>query len=134
MRPLIPSAAPCGLALVLAACSQSSDVSLPSGRFVFRETQTADVVRLEIRNPEGLEQAEILLESGEERFVIGTPRRGDAGFNAPWSWNLDPASIEFAAVTIEACQTLASGVEEDLDYWLRFGQVCLWGIVETRER
>lgn len=65
---------------------------------------------------------------------MGTPRRGDGGFNAPWVWHLDPATISFAEVTIEACQTRASAVEEDLDYWIEFGQVCVSGVVETRER
>jgi hypothetical protein len=68
---------------------------------------------------------------GEARWVLGAPRRGDGGFNAPWTWHIDPASVSFAEVTIEACQTTASAVEEDLEYWIGFGQVCIWGVVEA---
>lgn len=129
--PILPAVV-CGLALGLAGCADSTDGSLPGGRFAFRESVSGDLVRVQVSNPTGLNAAEDLLESGAARWVLGTPRRGDGGFNAPWSWHLDPASIAFAEVTIEACQTRASGVEEDLDYWIQFGQVCIWGTVEAR--
>ena len=113
-------------------CSDSTD---PGGAtFVFRDPLTQDVVRLEITNAEGIEQAEALLQSGEAQWALGTPRRGDGGFNSPWTWHLDPASITFAEVTIEACQAAASAVADDLDYWIEFGQLCIWGVVESRER
>ena len=103
-------------------------------RFTFRDPLTQDVVRLEITGSNGLQEAEALLQSGQERWAVGTPRRGNGGFNSPWTWHLDPASISFAEITIEACQSAASAVADDLDYWINFGQVCLWGTVEARER
>jgi hypothetical protein len=99
---------------------------------VFRDPQTQDVVRLEITNPAGLAQAEQLLTSGAAQWALGTPRRGNGGFNSPWTWHIDPASVTFAEVTIEACQTAASAIGDDLDYWINFGQVCIWGVVEAR--
>ena len=105
----------------------------PGGRFRFTESSHAEAVRLEATSTEALAQADSLLRSGAARWVAGTPRRGDGGFNAPWRWHLDPATIAFAEVTIEACQTWPSAVEQDLDYWIGFGQVCLWGTVEARE-
>jgi hypothetical protein len=122
----------CGLAVTLTGCTDSA--APPSGRFAFREPLTSDVVRLEVTNPTGLNQAQDLLGSGTTRWAMGTPRRGDGGFNAPWTWHLDPATISFAEFTIEACQTRAAAVAEDLDYWIAFGQVCIAGVVETRER
>jgi hypothetical protein len=121
-----------GLALLSSRCSESTDPGVAT--YVLRDPLTQDVVRLEVSTTEGLEQAEALLRSGEAQWVLGTPRRGNGGFNAPWSWHLDPASISFAEVTIEACQSAASAVADDLDYWISFGQVCLWGVVERRER
>jgi len=91
-------------------------------------------VRLHVASPDGLAQADSLLRSGAARWAVGTPRRGDGGFNAPWNWHLDPATVAFAEVTIEACQTRPPAVERDLDYWIMFGQVCLWGTIESRER
>ena len=61
------------------------------------------------------------------RVAIGTPRGGDGGFNARWPWHLDPATISFAETTIEAFQTAVSAIEDDLDYWIEFGQVCIEG-------
>lgn len=120
----------CVLAFI--RCSDATD---PGGAtFVFRDPATITVVRLAITNPDGLNQADTLLGNGAARWALGTPRRGNGGFNAPYSWHLDPASITFAEVTIEACQTAASAIDDDLDYWIRFGQVCLWGVVESRER
>ena len=116
------------------ACIGCSDATDPGtrARFVFRDPVTNDVVRLEITNAEGRNQAEDLLRSGVAQWAIGTPRRGDGGFNGPWTWHIDPASVTFAEVTIEACQTAASAIDDDLEYWITFGQICIWGVVEGR--
>ena len=118
-------------AVASGACSDSTNPSTRS-RFVFRDPVTASVVHLEITNGDGLEQAEDLLGTGTGMWAIGTPRRGDGGFNSPYNWHVDPATVTFAEVTIEACQVAASMVADDLDYWINFGQVCLWGVVESR--
>lgn len=119
-------------ALAAAGCGDSTGPD--AARFTFRDPVTQDVVRLEITNEEGLAQAEDLLSSGTAMWAIGTPRRGDGGFNSPWPWHIDPASVTFAEVTIEACQTAMSAIDDDLDYWIDFGQVCIWGVVEGRDR
>ncbi len=128
-----PAGAAFGMALGIAACS---DASAPGdgGRFTFRESLTTDQIHLQITDPSGLAEAANLLQSGESRWVLGTIRRGNGGFNAPWTWHLDPATISFAEVTIEACQTAASAIGGDLDYWIGFGQVCIWGVVRARDR
>ena len=132
MRTMTPLIAGLVAALMFGGCSDATDPD--RARFVFRDPGSNSVVRLEITNPAGLDQAGDLLASGAAQWVLGTPRRGNGGFNAPYSWHLDPASITFAEVTIEACQAAASAVADDLDYWIGFGQVCLWGVVESRER
>lgn len=123
-----------GAALCFAACTESANGPATGGRFSFREPLTSDVLRVEITNPTGLAEAEELLQSGAAQWVVGTPRRGDGGFNAPWPWHLDPATVRFAEVTAEACQTVIAWVGPELDYWIEFGQVCIWGVVEARER
>jgi hypothetical protein len=72
------------------------------------------------------------LQSGATRSATGTLRRGDGGFNAPWPWHLDPATVTFAEFTIEACQTAAGAIADGIDYWISFGQVCISGVVEAR--
>jgi hypothetical protein len=126
MRRLVLSA----LLLAGFGCSDSSGPE--DDRFVFRDPLTHEVVRLEITNSEGRAQAEDLLASGEARWALGTLKRGDGGFNGPWTWHIDPATVTFAEVTIEACQTAMSAIDDDLDYWIDFGQVCIWGVVESR--
>ena len=119
------------VALAALSCNDATDPG-SRARFVFRDPLTNEVVRLEITNAEGLSQAEDLLRSGTGQWALGTLRRGDGGFNGPWTWHIDPASVTFAEVTIEACQTVASAIDDDLDYWINFGQVCIWGVVEGR--
>lgn len=132
MRRLPVFIAALGAAMTFGSCSDTTDPDRAS--FVFRDPGSNSVVRLEITNSTGLGQAESLLRSGAAQWALGTPRRGNGGFNAPYSWHLDPATITFAEVTIEACQAVASAVADDLDYWIGFGQVCLWGVVESRGR
>jgi hypothetical protein len=119
-------------ALILAGVGCSDSSGPDDARFVFRDPLTQDAVRLEITNSEGRAQADALLRSGEARWALGTLKRGDGGFNGPWTWHIDPATITFAEVTIEACQTAMSAIDDDLDYWIDFGQVCIWGVVESR--
>jgi hypothetical protein len=133
VRRLILPGVVCVLASSPAACSDSSGPA-EGERFIFRESLTSDVIRIDVSDATGIAEAEDLLRTGAARWVLGTPRRGDGGFNAPWTWHLDPASISFAEVTIEACQTRASAIADDLDYWIGFGQVCIWGVVEARDR
>ena len=49
---------------------------------------------------------------------------GDGGVNQPWSWHIDPASLEFADVTTEVCDGLPSFVERGTITGDRF---CPWG-------
>ena len=131
MKPL-NAAFVAAIALSGLSCSDSTDPGT-SARFTFRDPLTQDIVRLEISDPQGVDQAEELLGSGVAMWAIGTPRRDNGGFNAPWTWHIDPATVSFAEVTIEACQVAASMIADDLDYWINFGQACIWGTVEERE-
>ena len=131
--PCIRRAVSAAFGVLLAACGDDSNNPSPRARYAFREALTADLMRLEITSPAGLTQAAELLSSGEARWVLGIPRPGDGGFNTPWSWHLDPASISFAEITIEACQTAMAAIDDDLDYWIGFGQVCIQGVVDARE-
>lgn len=115
----------------MVTCSDATDPD-GAGRFVFRDPATGTAVHLRITSSQGRQQAEALLQSGVAMWALGTPRRGDGGFNAPFTWHIDPSSVTFAEVTIEACQVSASMIADDLDYWINFGQVCIWGIVESR--
>lgn len=123
----------CGLLLALAGCGGSSE-GPQEALFRLRPGTTAAAVHLEISNAAVVAEAEALMRTGEERWAAGVIRRGDGGFNAPWHWHLDPATVSFAEVTIEACQATPTYIEQTLDYWIGFGRVCIWGLIEARER
>jgi hypothetical protein len=58
------------------------------------------------------------------RFPIGILMPGDDGFNAPWTWHLDPASVEFVEMAIEVCDGRPSYVETHQAEYPRY---CPWG-------
>ena len=57
--------------------------------------------------------------------------RDDPGVNAPWSWHIDPATLEFADMTIEVCDGLPSYVE---DGTVTSDQYCPWSAERRRRR
>ncbi len=72
-----------------------------------------ETYKIELTTPELQEHAQQLLD-GED--VAGIPNgvvvRDDPGVNAPWSWHIDPSTLEFAELTIEVCDGLPSYVED----------------------
>jgi hypothetical protein len=124
------------LAAVLGSgCEEPPTEPRPTAIFRVRDdVGSGGVFRVGIDNPTTIREAEELMVNGETRWVVGTVRAGAAGFNAPWHWHLDPATIRFQQTSIEQCQTSAGGVEDNLDFWIRFGDACVGGRVEARER
>jgi hypothetical protein len=80
--------------------------------------------KIELSTPELQEHARQLL-AGEEVASIpnGLIVRDDPSVNAPWSWHIDPASLEFADQTTEVCDGLPEYVE---DGTLTSDRYCPW--------
>ncbi|MGB3909394.1 MAG: hypothetical protein WBL06_02830 [Pseudolysinimonas sp.] len=80
--------------------------------------------KIELSTRELVAHAEALL-AGEAVASIpnGVVVRDDPGPNAPWSWHIDPATLEFADMTIEVCDGLPSYVE---DGTVTSDQYCPW--------
>jgi len=119
-----PGRLPAALVLVaLAGCTNEiadrayTDfvVSVGGEAFVVR-TQDPETIRL------GLE----VLNGRAQRFPAGPLLAGDGGFNAPWSWHIDPARLRFAEVAVEVCDGRPSYVEVHVDEYRRVGY-CPWG-------
>lgn len=93
--------------LVLAGCA-------PQGNPVATFRVVDEEYKIELATPELVAHAEALL-AGEEVAAIPLGRvvRDDPGPNAPWSWHIDPATLEFADMTIEVCDGLPSFVEDE---------------------
>ena len=94
--------------LVLAGCG-------PQGNPVATFDVVGETYKIELATPELVAHAEALL-AGEDvaSIPLGRVVRDDPGPNAPWSWHIDPATLEFADVTIEVCDGLPSYVEEEI--------------------
>lgn len=100
-----------------AAQAMSFTVEVSGGRFVVRATDSLAIQQL-TDNYNGK----------NSMHVTGKLVRGDGGFNQPWSWHLDPATVGMAEVSIELCDGRPSMVEEDPGYWLdSVGAFCPWG-------
>lgn len=113
--------------LAFPGCDSAEDDPADDNSIFVIEVADRETFRVRITAPDQIREAERLLNTGEERNVTGTLQRGDGGFNAPYSWHLDPETVEFVDVTIEVCDGLPSFIEEDLDYWVdTVGTYCPW--------
>lgn len=128
-------------ALIAAVGLSACDTSDPEpALFTIRACENSNVspggetFQVRITDPDVIAEAERLVGSEDQRIVTGPLVRGDGGFNAPWSWHLDPDSVTFADVTVEVCDGCPHMVEEDLDYWVdTVGRFCPWS-TEVVER
>jgi len=97
-------------------------VEVSGETFRVRATDAATVAALEAR-----------MRAGRRGVINGRLVRGDGGFNSPWSWHLDPATLDVPDFAIELCDGRPSMVEADLDYWFdRVGSFCPWGALVVR--
>ncbi|HUF71163.1 MAG TPA: hypothetical protein VMM79_21115 [Longimicrobiales bacterium] len=65
--------------------------------------------------------------SGQTGVITGDLVTGDGGFNSPWSWHIEPGTVEVADLAIELCDGRPSMVEADIDYWINtVGRFCPW--------
>jgi hypothetical protein len=56
-----------------------------------------------------VQNAQDLLDDKEAPSIpVGNIVRNDPSINTPWSWHIDPASVEFADMTTEVCDGLPS--------------------------
>lgn len=80
---------------------------------------------IELATDDLVEHAIELMNGGEDgRIPVGLiVRDGDGGVNAPWTWHIDPDSLEFADFTTEVCDGLPSFVE---DGTLTSDRFCPW--------
>ncbi|WP_223622868.1 hypothetical protein [Microbacterium sp. EST19A] len=108
------------LLVVVSGCA-SAPANVPSVATFEIEGQR---FKIELITPELVEHAERLL-AGEEvaNIPVGRIVRGDPSVNEPWSWHIDPATLEFADFTTEVCDGLPEYVE---DRTLTSDTYCPW--------
>ena len=101
------------------APDDSSSPSAPAGLPAAPAVVTFDVAdqgtySIELLTDELIAHAAELQAGGEDgRIPSGTiVRDGDGGVNSPWSWHIDPGSLEFVDMTTEVCDGLPEYVED----------------------
>lgn len=112
----------------LAGCSPSA----PSPRdALFTVDVAGERLTMRLTDPDSIRLAEGNLRGRNTRFPLGPLRKGDGGFNARWSWHLDPAETRLVEVAIELCDGRPSYVEEHQDDYPVY---CPWGarVIERR--
>src|SRR5688500_12606545 len=106
------------LALLLASCGGDVASMRPTPAQEFVVEVEGERFRLRTSNPATASALDQRRRSGTPGVVAGRLMRGDGGFNTPWSWHLDPLSIEAPDAAIELCDGRPSMVQSDLDYWV----------------
>jgi len=90
-----------------------------------RRAPDGEVFRILLRDSDVIAQARAFIGAGNRRIVTGSLVQGNGGFNAPWSWHLDPDTVRFPEVAIELCDGCPSDVEANGGNWA-LGSFCPW--------
>jgi hypothetical protein len=104
--------------LVMATAAMLASVGLsgcaPSGPTVVTfEVAGQQTYRIELITPEQIRHVKDLMAGSEEgRIPLGTIVRNDPSVNEPWSWHIDPTTLQFADNTTEVCDGLPEYVED----------------------
>lgn len=103
------------VAFVAAMASVALVACVPQGNPVATFRVIDEEYRIELATPELVAHAEALL-AGEPvaSIPLGRVVRGETSVNTGWSWHIDPATLEFAEMTIEVCDGLPSYVEQEI--------------------
>ncbi len=116
----------CGIAL-LAGCDGSPPTGGEDDRDAFLVEVLGEQFYVRATDPEAVSALKARVQSGEVSVVLGQVVQGDGGFNAPWSWHLDPASVEVADAAMELCDGRPSMVQKDVGKWIAEARVfCPW--------
>jgi len=114
------------IAIALVACDE--EAIQPDASVLFTIEVSGETFRTRVSDPRVIDDLDARLASGTEGVVLGSIGSGDGGFNAPWGWHWEPATVEVAEAAIEVCDGRPSMVQEDLGYWIdTVGAFCPWG-------
>ena len=88
------------------------------------EVAGVETYKIELDPPALVKHAEQLLKGENVAAIpLGRVVRDSPGVNKPWSWHIDPKTLEFADFTIEVCDGLPSYVE---DHTVTSPDYCPW--------
>jgi hypothetical protein len=118
------------IALLAVLCGCSTTESSPAGAdFVVDVAGETFVLRLS--DPESIRLARERMGGANATFPLGPLRSGNGGFNAPWTWYLDPGETRMVEAAIEVCDGRPSYVEA---HQSDFPTYCPWAARVLSER
>jgi hypothetical protein len=117
------------LAIVPVAFPACDDSAIePGDARMFVIEVSGEQFKVRVTDPQDAAALQQRLNAGQTGVISGKLVAGHGGFNTPWSWHLDPATIEVPDMAIELCDGRPSFVEADLPYWLNsVRNFCPWG-------
>ncbi|MEO8361291.1 MAG: hypothetical protein ABI672_14765 [Vicinamibacteria bacterium] len=117
------------LITVHVGCGTPSDLD---GTALFRVrackgSGSGEIFHIQLSDPRTIAEADALVGVGQRKIPVGRLVAGSGGFNAPWSWHMDPSTVTLADAAIEVCDGCPSFVENELPYWLNTVKTyCPW--------
>ncbi len=72
----------------------------PTG-WLFTVDVNGERFKVLVKDPEIAEVLRSMMRGEREGIIMGEIRKGDGGFNKPWSWHLDPDTVKIVDLTIE---------------------------------
>jgi hypothetical protein len=132
----------CALVLAFMAGACGDNESLPTnpgddldGSVVFVVDVVGERFNIRVTDPTTITLLRQRLQSGRVGVIIGRLASGSGGFNTPWSWHLDPATVQPADLAVEVCDGRPSDIEGNLSYWLgTVKNYCPWGATVVQEQ
>jgi hypothetical protein len=124
-------AAACGFAALAFGVAGCTATQPTAAEAEFLVAVVGEQFVMRVRDPETIRLARENLQGRNSAFPAGPLRRGDGGFNAPWSWHLDPAEVRLTEAAIEVCDGLPSYVES---HQAEFPTYCPWAARIVAER
>lgn len=108
------------------ACSTTTEPASTTASFIIEVS--GESFRVEVSTAQQAQALRARLASGTRGVISGDLVQGSGGFNTPWRWHMNPATVHVADVAIELCDGRPSMVEADLTYWLgSVRRYCPWG-------
>ncbi len=124
MRRILGLALPVLVILALSGCVQSGPT------IVTFQVAHQSTYKIELTTPEQIQHVKDLMAGLRKGTIpLGTIVRDDAGVNAPWSWHIDPKTLQFADQTIEVCDGLPEHVQ---DGTLTSDTYCPWSAIPIK--
>jgi hypothetical protein len=114
---------------LLSVCFCSTEPDPSHADFVVQVESETFVAR--ISDPKTITHFREAMTGAREGFPAGPLLSGNGGFNAPWTWHLDPEETRLVEAAIEVCDGRPSYVETHQSDYPTY---CPWGARILAER